>query len=109
MKKSFRLLGIILSIVLALLLVGCGKSLEDEIIGKWKHTKDGTTIEFLEHGIGKDYNSEFKYRINEDDEEITIMGDKTSETYKVWIKNDKLHLSIITSENKNTDVFERVD
>lgn len=88
-----RLVGIILSVVLVLMLVGCGKSPADNLVGKWRFQGDDVEIEkvmeFTEDGKVIRYDMdgvEGETQYTATDDTITVEGETTSYT----INGDRL-------------------
>lgn len=109
MKKSNKIIALIICVSITFLLVGCGNSTEDKLIGKWKNTNtedSWKTIEFLddescivsESGEGE---SEFQYKAT--DSKITFTG---GDSFSYTIVGDQL---IMTEELDEKIVFEKIE
>ena len=86
-NKMKRLVGILLSVILVLMLVGCGKSPAEKLIGKWKYVGDDVEIEkvmeFTEDGSVIRYDMdgvEDEAQYTATDDTITVEGETSSYT-----------------------------
>ena len=109
MKKSIRIIGVLMCISMIFLLVGCGSSPEDELIGKWKNTDTGETVEFVDDVnciIDKSGEGESNIKYKATESTITLTDGDSSDSFSYSIVDDKL---IVTEELDDKTVFERVE
>lgn len=98
MKRTKRVVALVLAVMLTFAIVGCGKS---SLIGTWEFTQDGMTASytFEEDGTGKmsalGFDVDMTYTTSGDKLtlKVSILGEETEESYTYKVNGKTLTLT----------------